>query len=256
MPTTVTSSEKGKSQNVCRPSTASEQFCSPARSFKNTYRSGRLYLKYVDIKESLQTLIYKLDRIAAAFSASSFSPPMACTDSHRGLCPHELARVQVRLKMQHREGGSCRRFNPYLSLPLYHLTFLLPSASVSLFPRLESHSPLSHLPHTPFHRCTDIMKLYNAFCIWQDLPFTFWTGLKPTLGDIFKQLSLLLSPTALAHVFMAHLWAVVGEGLDEGHRETKQNIITRNASGVVLDIGAGISHTLPLSSTILSDPHI
>lgn len=42
---------------------------------------------------------------------------------------------------------------------------------------------------------------------------------------------------------MAHIWALFGNPTDEGGRSTKEALITPNAHGVVLDIGAGVSES-------------
>ncbi|CCM00218.1 uncharacterized protein FIBRA_02246 [Fibroporia radiculosa] len=43
---------------------------------------------------------------------------------------------------------------------------------------------------------------------------------------------------------MSHLWIPFGDGIDENARPVKENLITPNARGVVLDIGAGHGHTV------------
>ena len=42
---------------------------------------------------------------------------------------------------------------------------------------------------------------------------------------------------------MAHIWVLFGNPTDEGGRSTKEALITPNAYGVVLDIGAGVSES-------------
>ena len=64
-------------------------------------------------------------------------------------------------------------------------------------------------------------------------------GLVPTLIDVFKSPGLLLKWTALSSIFMGHVWARFGNGLDEFTRDMKKKIISPYADGVVLDIGAG-----------------
>ena len=47
---------------------------------------------------------------------------------------------------------------------------------------------------------------------------------------------------------MAHIWVLFGNPTDEGGRPTKEGLITPNAHGVVLDIGAGVSRSTLISS--------
>ncbi|KAG6908047.1 hypothetical protein DXG01_006409 [Tephrocybe rancida] len=43
---------------------------------------------------------------------------------------------------------------------------------------------------------------------------------------------------------MAHIWVAFAAGTDEGGRPVKEKLIPQNATGVVLDIGAGHGHTV------------
>lgn len=56
--------------------------------------------------------------------------------------------------------------------------------------------------------------------------------------------SLLLRPIALSRVFFAYVWIPFGVGANENSRADKELLITPNAYGVVLDIGAGHGHTV------------
>ena len=64
-------------------------------------------------------------------------------------------------------------------------------------------------------------------------------ALLPTLYAILKSPLLLFRLNELSHIFMNHVWSVFGPEIDGNSRELKQNLITPNAHGVVLDIGAG-----------------
>lgn len=90
------------------------------------------------------------------------------------------------------------------------------------------------------------MKLSNAFSILDKLRFAISCAILPTLRDVYKNPSILFQPTAFSDRFMLHLWAVYGDGLDEGNKETKRELLSY-AHGVVLDIGAGSSRRLILS---------
>jgi len=84
-----------------------------------------------------------------------------------------------------------------------------------------------------------IMKLSAAFSILLDLHFAIQIAFMPTLYTVLDSSSLLLRPSVLSRIFMAKLWIVVGNGVDTNGRPVKQQLITPNAYGVVLDIGAG-----------------
>jgi len=70
-----------------------------------------------------------------------------------------------------------------------------------------------------------------------------WAALKaailPTFRDIIRSPSLLLSPTEISRLFMAHVWVIFADNVDQAAKSTKQALIPQNAYGVVLDIGAG-----------------
>jgi len=83
------------------------------------------------------------------------------------------------------------------------------------------------------------MKLSAAFSILIDLRFAIQIAFMPTLYAILDSPSLLLRPSILSRTFMAKLWIVFGNGVDTNGRDVKQQLITPNAYGVVLDIGAG-----------------
>ena len=83
------------------------------------------------------------------------------------------------------------------------------------------------------------MKLRDAFEILYALRHAISTASYPTLKDVYKNPSLIWSPSLLSRTFMSHLWSASSDGTDEYGRPDKQKLITPTAQGVVLDIGAG-----------------
>lgn len=83
------------------------------------------------------------------------------------------------------------------------------------------------------------MKLSAAFGPLADLSYALRLALKPTLIELYHNPGLVLRPSALSRIFMAHVWVGFGPGTDTGARDAKLTLISPNASGVVLDIGAG-----------------
>lgn len=83
------------------------------------------------------------------------------------------------------------------------------------------------------------MKLSAALSPIQDLLFTIRVAALPTLRAILGSPLLLFHPHEVSRIFMHHVWAVFGPGIDGGRCELKQSLITPNAHGTVLDIGAG-----------------
>ncbi|KAL0948387.1 hypothetical protein HGRIS_010969 [Hohenbuehelia grisea] len=88
------------------------------------------------------------------------------------------------------------------------------------------------------------MKLLAAFALLIDLRAAIQAALLPTLYALWLEPLLLLRPTALSRTFMAYVWAAFADVVDEGGREVKADLITPNATGIVLDIGAGHGHTI------------
>ncbi|KAI0791413.1 hypothetical protein C8Q75DRAFT_792594 [Abortiporus biennis] len=88
------------------------------------------------------------------------------------------------------------------------------------------------------------MKLSAAFALLTDLRYAIQAALWPTLKALWTQPSLLFRPQLISRQFMAHVWTAFGSSVDEGGRIVKQGLITPNAQGVVLDIGAGHGHTI------------
>ncbi|KAI3607769.1 hypothetical protein WG66_004669 [Moniliophthora roreri] len=66
-------------------------------------------------------------------------------------------------------------------------------------------------------------------------------ALLPTCLDLLRRPSLI---PKVSQVYMAHLWAVFGDGADESARPMKESVISAHAYGVVLDLGAGYGHTI------------
>ncbi len=83
------------------------------------------------------------------------------------------------------------------------------------------------------------MKLSASLAVLEDLRLAFQAALVPTVIAILKSPRLLIRPHEVSRIFMAHVWKVFGNGIDEGGRPAKEGLIRANASGVVLDIGAG-----------------
>jgi hypothetical protein len=69
----------------------------------------------------------------------------------------------------------------------------------------------------------------------------FW----PTLLALWKSPTLLLNPPKFSRILFANIWVGFGPATDENWKQVKEKLITPNAYGVVLDIGAGkpVYHT-------------
>ncbi|KAF9461038.1 hypothetical protein BDZ94DRAFT_1238022 [Collybia nuda] len=87
------------------------------------------------------------------------------------------------------------------------------------------------------------MKISAALRILLDLRVFAQIALLPTLRAIIASPALIFRPGGFSRSFMANLWVTVGKGADEGGTSVKKRLITPNAHGVVLDIGAGYGHT-------------
>ncbi|KAF8889421.1 S-adenosyl-L-methionine-dependent methyltransferase [Gymnopilus junonius] len=81
-------------------------------------------------------------------------------------------------------------------------------------------------------------------------------GVPPTVNAVFSSPRLLLNPTAFSRVFMSYVWAVMADGMDMWAKELKEEIITLNATGIVLDIGAGHGHTVLYLNRSMVDKYI
>ncbi|KAJ4480566.1 hypothetical protein C8J55DRAFT_560510 [Lentinula edodes] len=83
------------------------------------------------------------------------------------------------------------------------------------------------------------MKLANAFGLWTELSLALQTALIPTMKDVWKR------PATISHLsrtFMAHVWIAFASQVDANARTVKRELFLPNATGVVLDIGAGLGH--------------
>ena len=89
------------------------------------------------------------------------------------------------------------------------------------------------------------MKLSNALSPLVDLRYAIGGSLWPTILDIYNSPSLLFRPAALSKIIMSHIWVLFGNPTDEAGRPAKEGLITPNAYGVVLDIGAGTFRFTP-----------
>ncbi|KAF8583685.1 hypothetical protein K439DRAFT_1661155 [Ramaria rubella] len=93
------------------------------------------------------------------------------------------------------------------------------------------------------------MKLSNAFGILIGLPYAIKHAFLPTFIEIVKSPRLLFSPRELSHLFFHHVWILYGDGTNQASYSVKTELISPNAYGVVLDLGAGHGHTIPYLST-------
>ena len=76
--------------------------------------------------------------------------------------------------------------------------------------------------------------------MWPDLYACFRIAALPTLKVIWKTPSLLFRPKEVSRVFMNFVWGPFGDGIDENSRAEKERVVTPWATGVVLEIGAGV----------------
>ena len=83
------------------------------------------------------------------------------------------------------------------------------------------------------------MKLSNALSLVNHLRLGISVAILPTLKAVLWNPTLLFRPRALSRVFFAHLWKIFGPGVDGNAKSVKEGLITPNAYGVVLDVGAG-----------------
>ncbi|KAJ6581360.1 hypothetical protein B0H19DRAFT_1114850 [Mycena capillaripes] len=87
------------------------------------------------------------------------------------------------------------------------------------------------------------MKLSAAFSLVSDLRAAFHVATLPTLKAICREPSLVLRPASLSRTFMAAVWTAFAAPTDEGARPAKLTLIPY-ATGAVLDIGAGLGHSI------------
>ncbi|KAH7103472.1 hypothetical protein BKA62DRAFT_768877 [Auriculariales sp. MPI-PUGE-AT-0066] len=67
---------------------------------------------------------------------------------------------------------------------------------------------------------------------------------QPTLAALRKDPTLLIQPLALRRVVFTAIWTRLSDDVDEGARPTKKKLITPNAYGTVLELGAGLGVTM------------
>ncbi|KAJ7355426.1 S-adenosyl-L-methionine-dependent methyltransferase [Mycena albidolilacea] len=87
------------------------------------------------------------------------------------------------------------------------------------------------------------MKLSAAFGLISDLRAAIGIATLPTLKAIYREPSLVLRPTSVSRIFMAAVWSAFAGPTDEGARAPKLTLIP-HATGAVLDIGAGLGHSI------------
>ncbi|KAJ7760427.1 hypothetical protein B0H16DRAFT_572338 [Mycena metata] len=87
------------------------------------------------------------------------------------------------------------------------------------------------------------MKLSASLGLISDLRAAVRVAALPTLQAIFYSPSLVLRPALLSRTFMAAVWAAFSGPTDEGARPAKLTLIPQ-ATGAVLDIGAGHGHSI------------
>ncbi|KAJ7245149.1 hypothetical protein B0H12DRAFT_790593 [Mycena haematopus] len=87
------------------------------------------------------------------------------------------------------------------------------------------------------------MKVSAAFGLVSDLRAAIRVAALPTLKALFCKPSLVLRPASLSRIFMAAVWAAFAAPTDQGARATKLTLIP-HATGAVLDIGAGLGHSI------------
>ena len=84
------------------------------------------------------------------------------------------------------------------------------------------------------------MKLSNALAMIPHIIGSIQMALWPTLQDLAHEPYLIFSLASIRRIFMAHLWkAGCGDGIDMNESPNRKALITPNANGVVLDVGAG-----------------
>ncbi|KAJ7655688.1 hypothetical protein DFH06DRAFT_481955 [Mycena polygramma] len=88
------------------------------------------------------------------------------------------------------------------------------------------------------------MKIRAVLDILDQMRVAFMIGAPAALRAIFVSPSLLFNPTALSRISMANIWILFGKHGDEHSRVDKQKLITPNARGIVLDLGAAHGHTV------------
>ncbi|KAJ7021472.1 hypothetical protein C8F04DRAFT_1224076 [Mycena alexandri] len=87
------------------------------------------------------------------------------------------------------------------------------------------------------------MQLSAALDLVGQIRWILMTGIPPVLRAIYASPSLIFDFTALSRISMATVWVPFGEGTDAHAKVDKTNLITPNATGIVLDLGSGHGYT-------------
>ncbi|KAI0739629.1 hypothetical protein C8Q80DRAFT_1199847 [Daedaleopsis nitida] len=88
------------------------------------------------------------------------------------------------------------------------------------------------------------MKISKAFAIVEDLRLAVQAAFVPTVLAMLRSPLLIIRPHEVSRIFMSHVWKAFSDGIDQGGRPVKEELIRANAKGIVLDIGAGHGHTV------------
>jgi hypothetical protein len=83
------------------------------------------------------------------------------------------------------------------------------------------------------------MKISRAFELPVRLYHVVRCALLPTIQALWQTPALIFSSTMISRLFMARVWIAMGDSIDEGRKVVKSNLITPNAYGTILDLGAG-----------------
>jgi len=76
----------------------------------------------------------------------------------------------------------------------------------------------------------------------QDLSFGTRHAFSPTLRGIYQHPRIIFNLRALSKLFFSHLWKAFADGVDGNSHQEKQKLITPHATGIVLELGAGMGH--------------
>ncbi|KAJ6518632.1 S-adenosyl-L-methionine-dependent methyltransferase [Mycena sanguinolenta] len=87
------------------------------------------------------------------------------------------------------------------------------------------------------------MKISASLGLLSDLRAAIRVATLPTLKAVYFEPSLVLRPASVSRIFMAAVWNTFAAPTDQGARATKDRLIS-HATGAVLDIGAGLGHSI------------
>jgi hypothetical protein len=94
------------------------------------------------------------------------------------------------------------------------------------------------------------LTLRNNIAILYEIYQICSATLIPNLRAILAEPSLLLHPAKLKNIIFSNVWAFMSPSVDEGGREVKESLIRPNAFGHVLDLGAGESVPMSMSTRV------